>query len=154
MWGDGEVGLQKFPPNLRVAVRFPPPPPPSPHQGGAEARWLSGTPLVRPGLVGLDGHDLEKELGYIPKNVRILNGNCLYSKSCKMWHVPSSNYRKSNFDRKQRMWGDCLVCERYVKSALDNRQSLDATKREDRRNPRSNYPIQFLSPKKQVPSSK
>ena len=26
MWGDGEVGLQKFPPNLRVAVRFPPPP--------------------------------------------------------------------------------------------------------------------------------
>lgn len=129
MWGDGEVGLQKFPPNLRVAVRFPPCTPPSPHQGGAEARWLSGIP----GLVGLDGHDLQKELGYIPKNVRILNGNCLYSKSCKMWHVPSSNYRKSNLDRKQRMWGDCLVCER---------------------NPRSNYPIQFLSPKKQVPSSK
>ena len=145
MWGDGEVGLQKFPPNLRVAVRFPPPL--SLHQGGADARRLSGKPLVRPGLVGLDGHDLQKELGYIPKNVRILNGICLYSKSCKMWHVPSSNYRKSNLDQKQRIWGDCLVCERYVKSALDNRQSLDATKREDRRIPRSNYPI-FVAQKK------
>ena len=44
------------------------------------------------------------------------------------------------------MCGDCLVCERYAKRALDNRRSLDSAKREQRRNPRSNYPIQFLSP--------
>ncbi|CAH3135308.1 unnamed protein product, partial [Pocillopora meandrina] len=98
-------------------------------------RWLSGTPVVRPGLVGLDGQDLQKELGYIPKNVRILNGICLYSKSCKMWHVPGSNYRKSNLDRKQRMWGDCLACERYVKSALGNRQSGSAKSQKQLPNP-------------------
>lgn len=144
MWGDGEVGLQKFPPNLRVAVRFPPPLSPSRWSGG-EVTFRNTT--CSPRLGWSWRARLAKKLGYIPKNVRILNGICLYSKSCKMWHVPSSNYRKSNLDRKQRMWGDCLVCERYVKSALDNRQSLDATKREDRRNPRSNYPIQFLSPK-------
>ena len=44
------------------------------------------------------------------------------------------------------MCGDCLVCERYAKRALGIRRSLDSAKREQGRNPRSNYPIQFLSP--------
>ncbi|KAL9953963.1 hypothetical protein ACROYT_G041447 [Oculina patagonica] len=44
------------------------------------------------------------------------------------------------------MCGECLACERYVKSALDNRKSLDVAKREERRNPSSNYPIKYLSP--------
>ena len=57
-----------------------------------------------------------------------------------------SNYRKSTSDRVQKMCGNCLICEQYAKSALDNRQSLDSTKREERRNPSSNYPIQYLSP--------
>lgn len=63
-----------------------------------------------------------------------------------MWHVPGTNYRKSDDRRFQKMCGDCLVGERYVKSALDSRQSMDASKREERRNPCSNYPIQYLSP--------
>lgn len=109
-------------------------------------KWLSNTHVLCPGLVGLDGHDLQKELGYLPKNVCLLNGTSLYSKNCKVWHVPGSNYRKSTSDRMQKICGNCLVCERYAKSALDNRQSLDPTKREERRNPSSNYPIQYLSP--------
>ena len=47
-----------------------------------------------------------------------------------MWHVPDSNYCKSELDQKHRMCKDCLVCEQYVESALNNKQSLDATKRE------------------------
>ena len=108
--------------------------------------WLSNTRVLCPGLVGLDGHDLQKELGYLPKNVCLLNETSLYSKNCKVWHVPGYNYRKSTSDRVQKICGNCLVCERYAKSALDNRQSLDSTKREERRNPSSNYPIQYLSP--------
>ena len=108
--------------------------------------WLSNTRVLCPGLVGLDGHDLQKELGYLPKNVCLLNETSLYSKNCKVWHVPGCNYRKSTSDRVQKICGNCLVCERYAKSALDNRQSLDSTKREERRNPSSNYPIQYLSP--------
>lgn len=151
MWRDGEVGLQKFPPNLRVAVRFPPP--------LSQSRWSGGEVAFRntccsPRLGWSWRAGLAKRTRLHSQERAHSSGICLYSKSCKMWHVPGSNYRKSNLDRKQRMWGDCLACERYVKSALDNRQSLDATKREDRRNPRSNHPIQFLSPKKQVPSSK
>ena len=109
-------------------------------------KWLSNTRVLCPGLVGLDGHDLQKGLGYLPKNVCLLNGTSKYSKNCKVWHVPGSNYRKSTSDRVQKICGNCLVCERYAKSALDNRQSLDSTKREERRNPSSNYPIQYLSP--------
>ena len=109
-------------------------------------KWFSNTRVLCPGLVGLDGHDLQKKLGYLPKNVCFLNGTSLHSKTCKIWHVPGSNYRNSNSERVQKMCGDCLVCERYAKRALDNRRSLDSAKREQRRNPRSNYPIQFLSP--------
>ena len=43
-------------------------------------KWLSKTHVLCPGLVGLDGHDLQKELGYFPKNVRMLNSKSLYSK--------------------------------------------------------------------------
>ena len=51
-------------------------------------KWLSNTRVLCPGLVGLDGHDLRKGLGYVPKNVCLLNGITLYSKNCKVWHVP------------------------------------------------------------------
>ena len=78
--------------------------------------------------------------------------NILYSKTCKIWHVAGTNYRKSNLDQAQKMCGDCLVCERYAKRALGNRRSLDSAKREQRRNPRSNYRIQFLSPSRQLRS--
>lgn len=109
-------------------------------------KWFSNTRVLCPGLVGLDGHNLQKELGYLPKNVCLLNGTSLYSKNCKIWHVPGSNYRNLTSDRVRKMCGDCLVCERYAKSALDNRRSLNSAKREERRNPSSNYPIQYLSP--------
>ena len=48
-------------------------------------KWLSNTHVLCPGLVGLDGHDLRKELGYLPKNVCLLNGTSMYSKNCKVW---------------------------------------------------------------------
>ena len=32
-------------------------------------KWLLNTCVLWPGLVGLDDHDLQKELGYFPKNV-------------------------------------------------------------------------------------
>ena len=35
-------------------------------------KWLSNTRVLCPGLVG---HDLQKELGYLPKNVCLLNGS-------------------------------------------------------------------------------
>ena len=42
-------------------------------------KWLSNTARVLwPGLVGLDGHGLQKELGYLPKNVCFLNETSLY----------------------------------------------------------------------------
>ena len=54
-------------------------------------KWFSNTRVLCPGLVGLDGHDLQKKLGYLPKNVCFLNGTSLHSKTCKIWHVPGSN---------------------------------------------------------------
>ena len=60
-----------------------------------------------------------------------------------MWHVPDSNYCKSELDQKHRMCKDCLVYEQYVESALNNKQSLDATKREQQISSNNN-PIQYL----------
>ena len=60
-------------------------------------KWLSKTHVLCPGLVGLDGHDLQKELGYFPKNVRMLNSKSLYSKSCRIWHVPGGKLSQSRF---------------------------------------------------------
>lgn len=79
---------------------------------------------------GFQEQDLQKDQGDIPKNTHTLNGICLNSRSCKMWHVPDSNYCKSELDQKHRMCKDCLVCEQYVESALNNKQSLDAMKQE------------------------
>ena len=59
--------------------------------------------------------------------MRMLNSKSLYSKSYR--HVPGGNYHKADSGRVQKMCGECLACERYVKTALDNRKSLDAAKR-------------------------
>ena len=82
-------------------------------------KWLSNTRVLCPGLVGLDGHDLQKELGYLPKNVCLLNGTSLYSKNCKVWQVPGSNYRKSTSDRVQKIVSSANDMQK-VHSIIDN----------------------------------
>ena len=109
-------------------------------------KWLSKNHVLCPGLVALVGLDLQKELGYNPKNVKVMNGN-LYSKDCKIWHANNNNHYRKADSVKQNMCGNCLVCERYTKTTLENRKSLDTAKREERRKPGSNYPIQYLSPR-------
>ena len=105
-------------------------------------KWLSEKHVLCPGLVGSDGEKLEKELGYIPKNVSVYGRNYVRSVGCKIWHVPGSNY-----DQMQKMCGECLECYRYVKNALAKKQSLNSSKREKRRNPSSNYAIKYLTPR-------
>ena len=66
----------------------------------------------------------------------------------------SRSLHKSTSDQVQKICGNCLVCERYAKNALNNRQSLDSNKREERQNPSSNHPIQYFFSPKKVPSAK
>ena len=106
-------------------------------------KWLSGEHVLCPGLLDIDGEKLEKELGHIPKNVNIMSGKWIRSVNCKVWPVPSS---KLNYDKEQKMCTACLVCNCYINNAFVKKQSLDSGKREQRRNPSSNYPIKYLSP--------
>ena len=46
-------------------------------------KWFSNTRVLFPGLVGVDGHDLQKKLGYLPKNVCLLNGTSFTQKPAK-----------------------------------------------------------------------
>lgn len=112
-------------------------------------RWLSNKHVLCPGSIGLS--DLQKDLGYIPKTVKVVNGDAFHSKKCKAWHIPSSNYKQdSSFSK---MCGECLICYRYVKRAIESKKSLDCAKCDERRNPSSNYPLKYLSPKSKAARS-
>ena len=50
-------------------------------------KWLSNICVLCPGLVGLDDHDLQKELGYLPKNVSF-EWNILVLKKLKSMACP------------------------------------------------------------------
>lgn len=113
-------------------------------------KYLSHKHVLCPGLVGVD--DLHGELGYIPKTVRLINGpvTTVHSKTCKMWHIPARNL-KSKADesdsRHQRMCGECLISSRYVNKGIQKKREMDSSKRHERQQPSSNYPVKYLSPK-------
>ena len=110
---------------------------------GLARKWLSEQHVMCPGLVDFEGQNLEEELGYIPKNVSRI-GKVVRSVNCKVWHIPTSKF---NYNQEQKICTDCLAGNRYVKNAVAKKQTLGSTKREERRNPGSNYPIKYLSPR-------
>lgn len=111
---------------------------------------LSEKHVLCPGLLGVG--DLQNELGYIPQTVRLINGpiTTVHSKRCKIWHIPARNF-KSKADesdpRHQRVCGECLISNRYVSKAIQKKREMESSKRHERQQPSSNYPMKYLSPK-------
>jgi len=111
---------------------------------------LSEKHVLCPGLLGVG--DLQNELGYIPQTVRLINGpiTTVHSKRCKIWHIPARNF-KSKADesdpRHQRVCGECLISNRYVSKAVQKKCEMESSKRHERQQPSSNYPMKYLSPK-------
>ena len=107
---------------------------------------LSDKHVLCPGLLGV--MDLQSELGYIPETVRLINGpvTTVHSKRCKIWHIPARNL-KSKADesdpRRQRVCGECLISDRYVTKAIPKKREMESSKRHERQQPSSNYPIIF-----------
>lgn len=113
-------------------------------------QYLTDQHVLCPGLVGVD--DIESELGYTPKTVRLINGpvTTVHSKTCKIWHIPAKNVKSKRDEsncRHHRMCGECLIGTRYVSKALQKKRELGSSKRYERQKPSSNYPVKFLSPK-------
>ena len=105
---------------------------------------LSDKHVLCPGLLGVV--DLQSELGYIPETVRLIHGpvTTVHSKRCKIWHIPARNL-KSKADesdpRRQRVCGECLISDRYVSKAIQKKREMESSKRHERQQPSSNYPI-------------
>ena len=49
--------------------------------------------------------------------------------------------------RSQKMCGECLISSRYVNKAVQKKLEMDSSKRHERQQPSSNYPVNYLSPK-------
>jgi len=104
-----------------------------------------------PGVLGVD--DLQSVLGYIPKPVNLFNGpiTMVHSETCKTWHIPSAQNVKSKAEesdaRHQRVCGECLIASRYVQEQIQKKRAMDSSKRHERQQPSSNYPMKFLSPR-------
>lgn len=111
---------------------------------------LSDKHVLCPGLLGVV--DLQSELGYIPETVRLIHGpvTTVHSKRCKIWHIPARNL-KSKADesdpRRQRVCGECLISDQYVSKAIQKKHEMESSKRHERQQPSSNYPIKYLLPK-------
>ena len=113
-------------------------------------KYLTDQHVLCPGLVGVD--DIESELGYTPKTVRLINGpvTTVHSKTCKIWHIPAKNMKSKGNEsdsRHHRMCDEYLIASRYVPKALQKKRELGSSKRYERQKPSSNYPVKFLSPK-------
>ena len=112
--------------------------------------YLFDKHVLCPGL--LEVSDLNSELGYIPKTVRLFNGQIttVHSKACKIWHIPAKNVKSKGDEsdsRQKRVCGDCLIASHYVQIVIQKKQEMDLSKRHERQQPSSNYPIKYLSPK-------
>ena len=114
-------------------------------------KFITDKHVLCPGVLGVD--DLQNVLGYIPKPVNLFNGpiTTVHSKTCKMWHIPSAQNVKSKAEesdvRHQRVCGECLIASRYVHEQIQKKREMDSSKRHERQQPSSNYPMKFLSPK-------
>lgn len=111
---------------------------------------LSDKHVLCPGLLGVV--DLQSELGYIPETVRLIHGpvTTVHSKRCKIWHIPARNLKSKAHEsdpRRQRVCGECLISDRYVGKAIQKKREMESSKRHERKQPSSNYPIKYLSPK-------
>ena len=111
-------------------------------------KYVTEKHVLCPGL--LEAEDLHSELGYMPKILRLFNGpiTTVHSNSCKIWHIPAKNGKsKAEDNRHQRVCGECLISGRYVKKAIKKKRTMDSSKRQERKQPLSNYPMKYLSPK-------
>ena len=111
-------------------------------------KYVTDKHVLCPGL--LEVEDLHSELGFMPKTVRLFNGpiTTVHSNSCKIWHIPAKNVKsKAEDNRHQRVCGECLISGRYVKKAIEKKRTMDSSKRQERKQPSSNYPMKYLSPK-------
>ena len=113
-------------------------------------KHLSEKHVLCPGLLGIV--DLQSELGYIPQTVRLISGpiTTVHSKKCKIWHIPATNLKPTADEsdpRHRRVCGECLISNRYMGKAIQKKREMESSKRHERQQPSSNYPIKYLSPK-------
>ena len=111
-------------------------------------KYVTDKHVLCPGL--LEVEDLHSLLGYIPKTLTLFNGpvTTVHSNSCKIWHIPAKNVKsKAEDNRHQRVCRECLLSGRYVKKAIQEKRTIDSSKRHERKQPSSNYPMKYLTPK-------
>jgi len=108
-------------------------------------KFITDKHVLFPGVLGVD--DLQSVFRVHSQTVNLFNGpiTMVHSKTCKTWHIPNAQNVKSKAEesdaRHQRVCGECLIASRYVQEQIQKKREMDSSKRQERQQPSSNYPL-------------
>ena len=110
------------------------------------AEMLSDAHVLCPGLDDPSYKNLENQLGYLPKSLRMTQWpeENIRSQGCAMWFRPQPNLRRANGNN-----DSCASCYKqrgYVDLRLKRRHNLTEKQRRKRQSEASHLPDKYLSP--------